>query len=413
MTYEDLFCSSLKNILDPISLIWNIIVQSARAHVRYNSFMPVEPLAPPVWVNTAQSLAHMAADLASQPRIAVDTESNSLHAYRERVCLIQFSTPKTDYLVDPLVLQDLSLLAPIFANPKIEKIFHAAEYDLICLRRDFGFNFANLFDTMQAARILGYTAVGLDKLLDEKFGVIVDKRHQKADWGARPLKPDQIHYARFDTHYLCALRDVLEGELNEKGRRALAQEDFHRAAEMDEPRNKVNGEAWERFAGRRDLNLHELTVLSELLITRDELAAQMDRPPFKVIEDDKLIAVARAEASTREQLSEAGMSEKQIRLWGGPILDAVRRGLARPQVKRRPVIRPSDAVANRLEKLKAWRKEVGQKWGVESDVILPKFYVHLLAERAPRTIGDLETLMAPLPWRFQQFSGQILKILGG
>ena len=104
----------------------------------------------------------MVADLSAQSRIAVDTESNSLHAYREQVCLIQFSTPEKDYVVDPLALEDLSPLAPIFSNPKIEKIFHAAEYDLICLRRDFGFKFANLFDTMHAARVLGYPFVGLD-----------------------------------------------------------------------------------------------------------------------------------------------------------------------------------------------------------------------------------------------------------
>lgn len=355
----------------------------------------------------------MTEDLASQPRIAVDTESNSLHAYRERVCLIQFSTPETDYLVDPLALDDLSILGPIFSDPGIEKIFHAAEYDLICLRRDFGFTFETLFDTMQAARILGYTAVGLDKLLGEKFGIQVDKRHQKANWGARPLKPDQIHYARFDTHYLCALRDVMELELTEKGRWPLAQEDFRRACEVDEPKTKVNGEAWERFAGRRDLSLRELTLLNELLITRDELAAQLDRPPFKVIEDDKLIAIARTEASTKEQLSDAGMSEKQIRLWGGPILEAARRGVDCPLVKRKPVRRPSDAVAARLEKLKNWRKAMGQKLGVESDVILPKPYVQLLAERAPRTAPDLEALMAPLPWRYQQFSEELLKLLGG
>lgn len=373
----------------------------------------LEPLAPPVWVNTPQSLARMAADLASQPRVAVDTESNSLHAYRERVCLIQFSTPETDYLVDPLALDDLSMLGPIFSNPKIEKIFHAAEYDLICMRRDFGFTFETLFDTMQAARILGYTAVGLDKLLGEKFGIQVDKRHQKANWGARPLKPDQIHYARFDTHYLCALRDVMELELTEKGRWPLAQEDFRRACEFDEPKPRFNGDAWERFAGRRDLTPHELTILGELLTARDGIAAQLDRPPFKVIEDDKLIAIAHVAASTREELSNAGMSEKQIRLWAAPVLEAVRRGVELPPVKRRPVPRPSDAVALRLDKLKNWRKITGQLWGVESDVILPKAYIHLLAERVPRTLPELEALMAPIPWRYQQFGENILKLLGG
>src|SRR5689334_14381652 len=110
----------------------------------------LESLPPPVWVNTKELLHEMVDDIVSHTRVAVDTESNSLHAFREQVCLLQFSTPNADYIVDPLELTDLESLAPIFSSTKIEKIFHAAEYDLICLKRDFGFNFANIFDTMQA-----------------------------------------------------------------------------------------------------------------------------------------------------------------------------------------------------------------------------------------------------------------------
>src|SRR5574341_1631298 len=199
---------------------------------------------PPVWVDKPNQFNQMIADLSTQSRIAVDTESNSLHAYREQVCLMQFSTPKIDYVVDPLALEDHSLLAPIFNNLKIEKIFHAAEYDLICLRRDFGFEFSNLFDTMHAARVLGYQYVGLDNLLAEKFKVKMDKRHQKADWGERPLTPAQVDYARLDTHYLFDLRDLLEAELSEKNRLELAQEDFVRACEVEVAKEKLNGSSW-------------------------------------------------------------------------------------------------------------------------------------------------------------------------
>ena len=116
-------------------------------------------------ITHAAALRTLAKELQRHPIIAVDTESNSLYAYRERVCLIQFSTPLADTLVDPLALDDLTPLAPIFADPKIEKVFHAAEYDLICLKRDFGFEFANLFDTLVAARILGRKQVGLGAIL--------------------------------------------------------------------------------------------------------------------------------------------------------------------------------------------------------------------------------------------------------
>jgi ribonuclease D len=122
--------------------------------------MSVPSLPPPVIVADEASLARLVLDLAACPVVAVDTESNSLHVYRERVCLIQFSTEVADYIVDPIALGDLGVLAPVFANPDQEKIFHAAEGDILGLRRDYGFAFVNIFDTMSAARSLGWPRVG-------------------------------------------------------------------------------------------------------------------------------------------------------------------------------------------------------------------------------------------------------------
>ena len=368
-----------------------------------------ENFSPPVWVATDSALESLIADLVNQPRIAVDTESNSLHAYREQVCLIQFSTPDTDYLVDPFALAGLGLLAPIFADPRIEKIFHAAEYDLICLRRDFGFTFANIFDTMQAERILGYDKVGLDAALEKFFGVTVNKRFQKADWGARPLARDLLEYARFDTHYLIPLRDQLKAELESNGRWVLAGEDFRRAC-------RVNGEhvepvePWERFANRRDLNLRELTILRELIAIREQIASRLDRPPFKVMGDDQLIAVARAVPKTKKELAETGLSERQVGRWGAEILSAVGRGAEAPLVKRKQAQRLDDAVLRRLDALKVWRKKVAEQAGVESDIILPRPYLFSLAERGGR---DLKSILESSPSRLEQYGAQILEVLGG
>ncbi|TLN23565.1 ribonuclease D, partial [bacterium] len=160
----------------------------------------------PIWVDSYPKLNRMVAEISGIPYLAVDTESNSLFAYQEQVCLIQLSTEATDYLIDPLVLSDLSALEPVFADPRTEKIFHAAEYDIICLKRDFGYTFVNLFDTMVAARILGRPAVGLGSVLEAEFGLQLDKRYQRANWGQRPLPAAQKAYARFDSHYLIALR---------------------------------------------------------------------------------------------------------------------------------------------------------------------------------------------------------------
>jgi len=370
-------------------------------------------LPPPIWVDTTEKLDKMVQDLASQTRVAVDTESNSLHAFREKVCLLQFSSLKADYIVDPLALRDLSALDPVFSNPNIEKIFHAAEYDLICLRRDFDFSFANLFDTMHAARVLGYTAVGLDKLLGDKFSIKTDKRHQKADWAARPLTKEQIHYARLDTHYLFDLRDVLEGELKEKEERLhFAKEDFERACHLEDSKPRSNGASWERFSGRKDLSLRELTVAAHLCQWRDKEAERLDRPPYKVMMDDVLIALAKNPPEAKVDLSAAGLSEKQIRLWGNMILSAIRHGGAAPLVERKQVERKDDAVLRRLEKLKVWRKKTGLAMRVESDIILPKPYLVILSENPPRDVVELKSLMKDAPARFEIFGGQILKILG-
>ncbi|WP_345343241.1 HRDC domain-containing protein [Candidatus Villigracilis affinis] len=370
-------------------------------------------LPPPIWVNTKQVLQKMMDDLVTQSRVAVDTESNSLHAFREQVCLIQITSSHTDYLIDPLELRDLKLLAPIFSNPRIEKVFHAAEYDLICLRRDFGFSFANLFDTMHAARVLGYPAVGLDRLLGDKFNVQMDKRHQKANWAARPLSKEQIHYARLDTHYLFNLRDALEQELREKNRWEFAKDDFMRACLLDEVKQKTNGESWERFSGRKDLSLRELTVMAHLCKWREKEAEKLNRPLYKVIMDDTLITLSKNQAQQKVDLSAAGLSEKQIHLWGDAVLAAIRQGVSAPLVERRQVEAKNDAFLRRLEKLKLWRKSAGQEMGVESDVVLPKPYLSALAENPPKDADELAAMMKDTPSRVEKYGPQILKVLGG
>jgi ribonuclease D len=370
-------------------------------------------LPPPVWVDKPNIFNQMLGDLAAQPRLAVDTESNSLHAYREQVCLIQFTTPQKDYVIDPLALHELSALGPIFSNPKVEKIFHAAEYDLICLRRDFGFQFSNLFDTMHAARVLGYQFVGLDNLLAEKFQFEMDKRHQKADWAVRPLTPAQLDYARMDTHFLFDLRDALEAELKEKNRLRIALEDFGRACKVDIPKERLNGASWRRFSTRKDVSPRELTILSELCISRDQIAERMNRPVFKVISDALLLDLARSLPEKDVDLAGLGLSPKQIRLWGSEVLEAIKRGTVAPLVEREQTKRPNDATLKRLEKLKNWRKKAAQDLKVESDIILPKTYLNSLAENPPGSLQELESVLYDSPTRFNKYGEQLYRLLGG
>jgi ribonuclease D len=266
---------------------------------------------------------------------------------------------------------------------------------------------------MQAARVLGYPAVGLDTLLAGKFQVKIDKRHQKADWGARPLTPAQIDYARQDTHYLFALRDQLVTELQEKGRLELALEDFSRACKVEVPKEKLNGATWKRFSGRKDVNQRDLTILVELCHCRDAIAERLDRPPFKVIEDALLLEIAKNLPEKDVDLAGIGLSAKQIKLWGRDLLSAARRGVAAPLVSKEQPKRPSDAVVKRLEKIKGWRKKVALEMKVESDIVLPKLYLGMLAETPPTSMKDLEAAMRDSPWRYKMYGRQIFEVLGG
>jgi ribonuclease D len=371
------------------------------------------PLPPHIWVNTPTALELLVATLHAEPRLAVDTESNSLHAYREQVCLIQFSTPKTDYILDPLALDDLSPLASIFADASIEKIFHAAEYDVICLQRDFGFIFRNIFDTMIAARILGYPATGLGNILAEKFGLEVDKHFQKADWAKRPLPQNYIDYARLDTHYLIALRDIMDNELKAMERRDIAAEDFARVCHPNGSNGKASRECWSRISGYQDLNPRELAILNELCLFRERTAERLNRPVFKVVSDQLLLALAQSAPSSFEELVSTNLlTSTQVERFGDQILKAIRRGKEAPPIKRTKPGRLPDSVLIRLDKLKKWRKAQAEEIKVESDIILPKYFLHAIAEEGPHDMNALAIIMKESPWRLEHFGKEILKTLG-
>ncbi|HEY5158249.1 MAG TPA: HRDC domain-containing protein [Anaerolineales bacterium] len=372
--------------------------------------MPAEKLPPPTWIATPLSLKKAAGELVSYPRLAVDTEANSLHAYREQLCLIQFSTPLTDYLVDPLSIKDLLALNHIFENPGIEKVFHAVEYDLICLKRDVSINVVNLFDTMQAARILGYQQVGLDSVLSYKLGITLDKKYQKADWGKRPLSPEMLNYARLDTHYLLELRDSFQTELEERGRWELACEEFIRLAQGN-GNGKAQIPAWQRVKGGQKCSDRQLTILQELCIWRETQARRMNRPLFRVIEDQSLVAIAQAAPKDHAGLSSIGLTTRQIDIYGDQILQAVERGKEMTPISRPHFPRPNQAYLDRLKILSNWRKTAALKFGTESDIVLPKNWMHLIAEKNPKNMSELVLLMPQSPWRLEQFGKGILKIL--
>jgi|KBSSwiS6_1023812.scaffolds.fasta_scaffold11568_1 ribonuclease D len=371
-------------------------------------------LPPPVLVADDDSLGRLVEALAEHPVVAVDTESNSLHAYRERVCLIQFSTPSADYIVDPIKLHNLDPLAPFFANPDQQKVFHAAEYDLICLGRDYRFAFTNIFDTMSAARTLGWPQVGLAAILDTQFGVTMSKKHQRADWKRRPLTPEQLDYARLDTHYLAALRKKQMQALMETGMWPEAQEEFERLARprLDTVAAGTDPNAFWRVKGARELSPAQAAILQVLFAYREQQAERIDRPPFKVMGEATLMELVRRAPRTAEELRGVpGMTPDQIQRHAQGLLRAIQQGLDAPAQRAPQTEREPDDVQNRYDRLHTWRKDRARLRGVESDVILPRTALWDLARRPPRSHDDLASIADFGPRRRELYGKEILALL--
>ena len=373
------------------------------------AFVPI-----PTFINQPAALDALTQALLGEACIAVDTESNSLYAYREQVCLIQFSTRERDYLVDPLALDDLSTLGEVFRSEGIEKVFHAAEYDLICLHRDFGFEFSQIFDTMTAGRILGRDEVGLGSMLLKEFDVQVDKRHQRANWGQRPLPDYLLNYAQYDTHYLIPLRERLGEELKEMGRLELALEDFKRLTHSNSLNQEIKSNDCWRISGAFDLPPRNLAVLAELCRYRDQMAKTMNRPLFKVIEDRTLLEIAAWCPTGLEQLERIpGMSRSQMDRHGRALLTAVQRGMKADPIHPPRHPRPDERFLARLEALRAWRKNKAGEMGVGSDVVLPRDLLFSLAERNPQNPEEMAEVLRESLWRLERFGGEILGVLRG
>ncbi len=387
-------------------------VQGLGNPMQYNDDMIMPEMPAPLVVENEESFAHMCADLAAQPAIAVDTESNSLHAYQERVCLIQISTRAQDYLVDTLALDSLDLLGEVFANPAIQKVFHAGDYDLTCLKRDYAFTFTNYFDTSIAAAAVGEENLGLSTLLTKYFGFSVDKRYQRANWGKRPLDPEMLRYAQSDSHFLLPLRDRLLPCLEATGRLNLVLEDCAALAQQTPPMKNHSEDVW-RVKGINGMKPRALSLLQQLNHLREELARKQDVPLFKVMSDAALVEIATTQPKHIQELDLLpSLSKSQVRRYGKQIMQTVADWRKSSDKLTRPRAQYLDeSIQRRRELLGDWRKQMAQKDKVSSSVILPKDLLESIAAQPIKSKAELEQAMQASPTRFEVYGEELLEIL--
>ncbi|MDM8519729.1 HRDC domain-containing protein [Anaerolineales bacterium HSG6] len=370
---------------------------------------------PPIWVDTPAQLNKLINKIMKEPVVAVDTESDSLYSYFEKVCLIQFSIPSADYLVDPLNV-DVTDLESFFSDFSIQKVFHAVEYDITCLKRDFDFSINNLFDTMLAARLLGWERHGLAAILEREFSVKSDKRFQKYNWGERPLSPQAFNYARMDTHFLISIRNIQSNQLKRKELTHLASDAFERATHSRTTAKVFNPDDFWRVKGARHIQPSEQSILRELFILRDKIAQQLDRPHFKVMNDFVLINLAKQQPQHVNELFDfKGLNIKICRYHGAKIIKAIQIGQRNsppldPHYDRRH--RPNPKMMSRYERLRHWRNSLSEGKGVAADIIIDNHSLMEIARHDPTSLENLFDIEELTDWQVKNYGEQLLKAIG-
>ncbi|MFO0637262.1 MAG: ribonuclease D [Nannocystaceae bacterium] len=248
------------------------------------------------WVADDAAMARLVERLAAARVTALDTESNGMYAWRERVCLLQVSLPGLDAVVDVLAISPAPL-QPWLADPGCLKILHAADNDIVTLRRDFGLSLCHVFDTMLAARALAWPQRGLADLLATRLGVRSDKRWQKFDWSRRPLPAEALDYARTDTRHLPALRaqqlqELAQLDLDGRDRQAWLQHACERSTRLQPRPRSFDPDGWVRIDGAARLDDAARSVLAALWCLRERFAEELDRAPYRVAGDAVLLAIA-------------------------------------------------------------------------------------------------------------------------
>ena len=369
---------------------------------------------PPILTTTTQ-VAEFAEELEKHPVIAVDLEADSMHNYQEKVCLLQFSTPNTTVLIDPLAGADLKSLQPVLANPQVRKIFHAADYDIRCLARDFDIEIDGLFDTMISSQFLGEERFGLADVLRKYFSVELDKQYQRADWSKRPLPEAMIRYAAEDTSHLHELVENLEGQLIEKGRMEWVQEEF---ALMEKVRFVVRqGPLFLRFKGAGTLGRRQLAVLENLLHWRDAEAQRRDCPLYKIFAGKALLALASEMPQGHNQLAKiSGISSRLIDRYGNKILSAVGAALDLPDselpIYPRGERRAKDPqIEKRIIRLKEWRTQISAELELDPGVLINNALLEELARKHPHTDFDLAEIDLLKKWQHKVLGEGILHTL--
>ncbi len=391
-------------------------------------------------IETLSQLESLSKRLSQEKVLAFDMEADSLHHYFPKVCLIQTSTVEETFLIDPLTIRTIDPLRPVLENNRIVKVFHGGDYDLRSIYRDYAIQVHNVFDTMIASQFLGEKEVGLAAALKKRFGVLLNKKYQRANWSKRPLPHDMLFYAAQDTAHLIAFYRELRRELERKGRLAWVDEECEllpiecttgvRSSEADSPGEEVGDGStamksppktplFKRFKGAGTLAPRDLAVLEGLLAFREKRAMQQDRPPFKLFGNTLIKTLVQEKPTDYADLSKLPhLPADFMRRYAKGALRAIKEGLALPENRlptypRTPRPPRNFKKQDRLKRLKKWRDTKARELQLEAGLICNNVLLSALAEAHPKAMDGLESIAGMRAWQKKALGREIIQTLDG
>lgn len=386
-------------------------------------------------VEGAEAIALTSLRLASAQCLAIDVESNGLHAYRASLCTLQIGVVDGDadvvstvYVVDSLGVSDAELAplrAPLGdAGPR--KLVHDLAFDARLLARR-GVPIGRLFDTSIAARFLGVTSTGLAALVAARVGATLSKELQHHDWARRPLGPEVLPYLAADVAHLPALARSLEADIESKGiaLEVEAETAFRLAGALADLDDLDPRPPYARIKGASELDPIALAVLRRLAEVREGAAQRWDVPAFKVLGNEQLLQLARKRPSTlHDARAIPGVDRGRGASLGPELLAAIAHGareadvpaaerdafFARPPPPARALV---EARRAREHRLSAFRRAEAKRRGVDEQVVLPGHCLQEIADRAPSTREELATIGGIAETRIDRYADEILRAVAG
>lgn len=365
-------------------------------------------------ITSKEALSKLISDALSKKYLSIDIEGNGFFRYPERVCLIQVSFDDQAHIIDPLEIDDLMELRKIFDNSEIIKIFHAGDFDIRSLHRDYSFNFKNVFDTSIGAAFLGSEKLGLDAILNEYVNIEIkkEKKLQRSDWTIRPLPDESIEYAADDVLYLNNTRKVMENKLLALSRLDWVKEECVRLSKVKfQPKNETT--AFFDVKGSIDLNPRGLAVLKCLYEFREDEAIGKDRPPFKIMSDSVLVEISKDPHQNFSNISGIGYWSNGTNL--RRLKEVIEKGLSldpqyRPQKSKQRIKgmtnKEREKANIRLKQLKEWRKDLGQELKLDPSLLWPTSSLARLS-RFPESFEEEFEQPEVRNWQIKEFGDSI------